>query len=66
MNHPANLVAVYEFAADLFSEPVDALAERVEQNFQRLFGKLNPRKPKRPRLPTSRASPRLREYQPTV
>ena len=42
VNHPANLVAVYEFAAGLFSEPVDALAERIEQNFQRLFVKLNP------------------------
>ncbi len=42
VNDPANLVAVYEFAADLFSEPVDALAERVEQNFQRLFGTLKP------------------------
>jgi TatD DNase family protein len=44
VNHPANLVAIYQFAADLFSEPVDALAERIEQNFQRLFGKLNPQK----------------------
>ncbi len=40
VNHPANLVAVYEFAAGLFSESVDALAARVEQNFLRLFGKL--------------------------
>ena len=41
VNDPANLVAVYEFAADLFSESVDALAERIEQNFERLFGTLN-------------------------
>jgi TatD DNase family protein len=38
LNHPANLVAVYEFAAELFSEPVERLAARVEENFQRLFG----------------------------
>ena len=41
VNDPANLVAVYEFAADLFSESVDALAERIKQNFERLFGTLN-------------------------
>jgi len=38
LNHPANLVAVYEFAAELFQEPVERLAIRVEENFQRLFG----------------------------
>lgn len=38
LNHPANLVAVYEFAAALFQEPVEPLATRVEENFQRLFG----------------------------
>lgn len=38
LNHPANLPAVYAFAAELFGEPVDALAARVEQNFTRLFG----------------------------
>lgn len=41
VNDPANLIAVYEFAADLFSEPVDSMAERIEENFQRLFGTLN-------------------------
>jgi TatD DNase family protein len=38
LNHPANLVAVYEFAAELFGEPVEQLAARVEENFHRLFG----------------------------
>jgi len=39
INHPANLRAVYDFAAELFREPVELLAVRVEQNFQRLFGR---------------------------
>jgi TatD DNase family protein len=38
INHPANLRAVYEFAADLYGEPIGSLAERVEANFLRLFG----------------------------
>ena len=37
VNHPANLRAVYDFAAELLDEPVETLASRVEQNFQRLF-----------------------------
>jgi len=37
LNHPANLRAVYEFAAGLFGESVETLAVRVEQNFLRLF-----------------------------
>jgi TatD DNase family protein len=37
-NHPANLRAVYEFAAEVRKIPVDELALRVEQNFLRLFG----------------------------
>ncbi len=37
LNHPANLGAVYRFAAELFSEPVESLSRRVEQNFRRLF-----------------------------
>jgi TatD DNase family protein len=40
INHPANLRAVYQFAAELFGEPMEALAERVEANFLRLFGPL--------------------------
>ena len=38
INHPANLVAVYEFAAGLLREPLDRLAARIETNFRRLFG----------------------------
>lgn len=38
LNHPANLPAVYGFAAELFGESVESLAARVEENFQRLFG----------------------------
>ena len=38
LNHPANLRAVYEFAAELFGEPVETLSARVEENFLRLFG----------------------------
>ncbi len=40
INHPANLAAVYHFAAELRSEPVETLAAQVEQNFLRLFGGL--------------------------
>jgi len=38
LNHPAELRSVYEFAAELRGEPVEALAEQVEANFFRLFG----------------------------
>ncbi len=37
LNHPANLPAVYQFAAGLLGEPVESLASRVEENFARLF-----------------------------
>ena len=37
VNHPANLRAVYDFAAELIGGPVEQLAVRVEQNFQQLF-----------------------------
>ncbi len=40
VNHPANLGAVYRFAADLFEEPLEQLAARVEVNFLRIFGAL--------------------------
>ena len=40
LNHPANLGAVYRFAAGLFGEQVEPLAARVEENFRRLFGGL--------------------------
>lgn len=38
LNQPANLVAVYEFAAELLEQPIDALSAQVEENFLRLFG----------------------------
>ncbi len=38
VNHPANLGAVYHFAAELLGEPVENLAAQVEENFQRVFG----------------------------
>jgi TatD DNase family protein len=38
VNHPGNLGAVYEFAAELLELPIEELARSVEQNFQRLFG----------------------------
>ena len=37
INHPANLVAVYEFAAGLFELSLDELSGQVEANFNRLF-----------------------------
>jgi TatD DNase family protein len=40
LNHPANLGAVYEFAAELLDRPLDQLAPQVEENFTRLFGKV--------------------------
>jgi TatD DNase family protein len=38
LNHPANLVAVYEGLAEILGEPTESLATRVEENFQRVFG----------------------------
>lgn len=40
LNHPANLRGVYEFAAELFGEPIAILAARLEANFLKLFGQL--------------------------
>ncbi len=37
VNHPANLVAVYEGLAEWLHEPVDSLAEKTERNFRQLF-----------------------------
>jgi TatD DNase family protein len=37
VNHPANLRAVYEFAAEWLGLPMEALAARIEANFLRLF-----------------------------
>jgi TatD DNase family protein len=42
INHPANLRAVYEFAATVRNEPVEQLAQRVEENFRQLFATLLP------------------------
>lgn len=38
VNHPGNLGAVYEFAAELLDAPVETLARQVEENFKRVFG----------------------------
>ncbi len=38
INHPANIGAVYAFAAEWLGQPIEALAEQVEENFHRLFG----------------------------
>jgi TatD DNase family protein len=40
LNHPANLAAVYRFAAELYGESTETLAAQVEENFQRVFGGL--------------------------
>lgn len=40
INHPANLPAVYQVAADLRGIPVLDLAARVERNFSGLFGQV--------------------------
>jgi TatD DNase family protein len=37
MNHPANIRAVYKFAADMLNKPLGGLATEVEANFKRLF-----------------------------
>ncbi len=37
LNHPANIRAIYKFAASLLNLAVEELARRVELNFQRLF-----------------------------
>jgi TatD DNase family protein len=42
INHPANLIAVYQFASELFGESMEDLAYRIEENFRRLFGSLKP------------------------
>jgi len=40
LNHPANLAAVYAFASELLGESIETLARQIEENFQRIFGKL--------------------------
>jgi TatD DNase family protein len=39
LNHPGNIPAVYEFAAELYGLPMEKLAMIVEQNFRTIFGK---------------------------
>lgn len=43
LNHPANLRAVYEFAAELLGEPIQDLSHRVEENFEQHFMQLDAR-----------------------
>lgn len=38
VNHPANLPVVYQGVAKILETPLVALAEQVEDNFERLFG----------------------------
>ena len=38
LNHPCNIEAVYSGLASLLKIPVGELSDRVEENFQRLFG----------------------------
>ena len=38
LNHPANLLAVYEGLAEIRSWPLEALTAQVAENFERLFG----------------------------
>jgi TatD DNase family protein len=42
LNHPANIVHVYEGVAALRSTPLSTFASQVERNFRSLFGKLLP------------------------
>lgn len=39
INHPANLGAIYQFAANMLHQPLEGLALRIEENFLKLFGK---------------------------
>lgn len=38
LNHPANIAAVYEFAAELYNVPMEELAVQIEANFRQIFG----------------------------
>jgi TatD DNase family protein len=38
LNHPANLLAIYEFIAEFLERPLDEMANEVEKNFRRFFG----------------------------
>ncbi len=37
LNHPANIVAIYQGLADILGMPVEDLEKQVEKNFKRLF-----------------------------
>jgi TatD DNase family protein len=40
LNHPANLGAVYEFAAEIIGLPLEKLVDQIEENVRRLFGRV--------------------------
>jgi TatD DNase family protein len=40
LNHPANLGAVYKFVGEILERPIERLAEQIEANFLRVFGKV--------------------------
>ncbi|MCS7091493.1 MAG: TatD family hydrolase [Verrucomicrobiota bacterium] len=44
INHPANLAAIYAFAAELRGLTIEELAAHIEANFYRLFGRIRPGK----------------------
>jgi TatD DNase family protein len=48
VNNPANIGAVYRFVAGMLGESIDALAARVSENFNRLFGGLSTGTPESP------------------
>lgn len=51
LNHPANLVRVYEFMADQRGMKLENLADQLDQNFQRLFGCVQAESPQARRTP---------------
>jgi TatD DNase family protein len=63
LNHPANLRAVYDFAAELLGRSLDDLAAQVEANFTRLFGRPlgapSPAPAARPPVPPPGLLPRI-------
>jgi TatD DNase family protein len=54
INHPANLVRVYEFAAEWLGHSTEEFASQVEQNFLRLFGRVLDGKRIGPRMDTDK------------
>ncbi len=42
INHPANIVSVYDFVARLFGMPIKELIEQVESNYKRFFLGIRP------------------------